>query len=175
MIRALSVALALSLGLGAFAAHASDRGIAHNKVFLEAFLTRCMPAAHAEIPIAPDGMTKLDGQLADAWLQGKPGTVWSYDGEHDVLLVSVRPSNCFVVSKYGEVPDLRERVAGWFEEDGSGFAEDEFRTNPAGEFTASYTRKAGDGWAHRILIQARPVPESGGLAIMGTAGLVVAN
>lgn len=175
MIRAFFAVAALCLALGAFAAQASDLGIAHNKVFLEAFLTRCMPAAHAEAPIREDGMTKLDGELADAWLQGKPGTVWSYDGEHDVLLVSVRPSNCFVVSKHSDVADLRERVAGWFEEDASGFAEDEFRTNPAGEFTASYTRKADSGWAHRILIQARLVPESGGLAILGTAGLVVAN
>lgn len=175
MVRQLSVVLALCLGLASPATQAADLGIAHNKVFLEAFLTRCMPAAHSETPIPEEGMTKLDGQLADAWLQGKPGTVWNYDGEHDVLLVSVRPSNCFVVSKYSDVPDLRERVAGWFETDVSGFAEDEFRTNPAGEFTASYTRRAGDGWAHRILIQARPVPESGGLAILGTAGLVVAN
>lgn len=175
MIRALSVALALSLGLGAFAAHASDRGVAHNKVFLEAFLTRCMPAAHGESPIPEDGMTRLSERVAAPWLQGKPGTVWSYDGEHDVLVVSLRPSHCFVVSKHGDVADLTEKVAFWFEEDVSGFSEDEFRTNPAGEFTASYTRDEGNSWARRILIQARPVPESGGLAIMGTAGLVVAN
>ncbi|MEQ8585416.1 MAG: hypothetical protein RLO01_08660 [Thalassobaculaceae bacterium] len=175
MIRALPVALALSLGLGAFAANASDRGIAHNKVFLEAFLTRCMPAAHSESPIIEDGMIPLHERLAAPWLRGKPGRAWKYDREHDVLVVSLRPSHCFVVSKYGDVSALEERVAFWFEEDVSGFTQDEFRTNPAGEFTASYMRKAGDGWGYRILIQARPVPESGGLAIMGTAGLVVAN
>ncbi|MDF1791829.1 MAG: hypothetical protein P1U88_07965 [Thalassobaculaceae bacterium] len=167
------ILLVVMLGLMTSAAMADDLGIAHNMAFLEAFLTRCMPAAHADSPIPGEGMIELPERLAAPWLRGKPGTVWKYDRDHDVLVVSLTPSQCFVVSKYGDVPALKERVAFWFEEEASGFRQDQFRTSSTGEFTASYTLDEKNGWARRVLIQARPVPESGGLALMGTAGLVL--
>lgn len=163
----------LGLGLWAPAALGDSRGITHNKAFLEAFLTRCVPAAHTETPIVADGMTALSDDLAAQWLQGHPGTVWKYDDVHDVLVASDRADHCFVVSKFSDVDDLRDRVAAWFTQDAAGFSQDTFETKAGGEFRASYTLDQGDGWARRLLIQARPVPESGGIAIMGTAGMVL--
>lgn len=176
-MRTLILCLSISLGLWTPAALADDRpddrGIAHNRTFLNAFLTRCMPAAHTRSPVDPSGMIELPDELATQWLQGEQGTVWKFDAEHDVLLASDRPDHCFVVSKYSDVEDLRDQVAFWFDEDATGFTQDAFETKPSGEFRASYSLDQKDGWRRRILIQARPVPESGGIAIMGTAGFVL--
>lgn len=172
LLLCLSVGLGLWMNLWVPGASADDRGIAYNRTFLEAFLTRCMPAAHNRTPIVPDGMTELPDDLAQQWLQGQPGTVWKYDGQHDILVASDRPDHCFVVSKYNDIENLRDQVAFWFSKDALGFTQDAFETKPSGEFRASYSLDQGDGWRRRILIQARPVPDSGGIAIIGTAGFV---
>lgn len=164
--------LGLWLGLGAAAAVADDRGVAHNRTFLEAFLTRCMPAAHNQTPIVTEGMIELPDELAEQWLQGQPGRVWKYNTQHDVPVASDRPDHCFVVSKYNDIDNLRDQVGFWFSKDALGFTQDIFETKQSGEFRASYSLDQGDGWRRRILIQARPVPDSGGIAIMGTAGFV---
>lgn len=172
-MRKLLLCLCAGLALWAPAALADDRGIAHNRTFLEAFLTRCMPAAHNQTPIVTEGMIELPDELAQQWLQGQPGQVWKYNTQHDVLVASDRPDHCFVVSKYSDIENLRDQVGFWFSKDALGFTQDAFETKQSGEFRASYSLDQGDGWRRRILIQARPVPESGGIAIMGTAGFVL--
>lgn len=171
-MRKLQLCLSVGLGLWASGVAADDRGIAHNRTFLEAFLTRCMPAAHNQTPIVPDGMIELPDELAQQWLQGQPGTVWKYNSRQDILVASDRPDHCFVVSKYSDIENLRDQVAFWFSKDALGFNQDAFETKQNGEFRASYSLDQGDGWRRRIIIQARPVPDSGGIAIMGTAGFV---
>ena len=166
--------LFLCLGLVAWGSSASadERGLNHNRTFLEAFLTRCMPAAHNQTPVVPDGMIELPDELAQQWLQGQPGRVWKYNTQQDVLVASDRPDHCFVVSKYTDIENLRDQVSFWFSKDALGFTQEAFETKQSGEFRASYSLDQGDGWRRRIIIQARPVPESGGIAIIGTAGFV---
>ena len=171
-MRTLMLCMTLGLTVWTAAAVADDRGIAHNRAFLQAFLTRCIPAAHSQQPIVPDGMTQLPDKLAQEWLQGQEGKVWKYDTQHDVLVASDRPDHCFVVSKYSDMENLQDQVGFWFSKDALGFDQEAFEAKPSGELRASYVMDQGDGWRRRILIQARPVPDSGGIAIMGTAGFV---
>lgn len=168
----LCLSVGLGLGLWTSASAADERGIAHNRTFLEAFLTRCMPAAHNQTPVVTEGMIELPDELAQQWLQGQQGRVWKYNTQHDVLVASDRPDHCFVVSKYSDIENLRDQVGFWFSKDALGFTQDAFETKQSGELRASYSLDQGDGWRRRILIQARPVPDSGGIAIIGTAGFV---
>lgn len=151
----------------------ADQAIAHNETFLEALTTKCVPAAHGNRLVNGEGMTPLPPESASEWLIGQPGKAWRYREEREVVVVAPASSSCFVASKFGDVEDLKVRVARWFAEKGQAFREDKIRMRPNGEYEATYSRDLGDGWRGQVMIQGRPVPSEGGLALMGTVGYVL--
>lgn len=151
----------------------ADQATEHNETSLEALTTKCVPAAHSDQPVSGEGMTPLPPESASEWLIGQPGKAWRYREEREVVVVAPASSSCFVASKFGDVEDLKVRVARWHAEQGKAFREDRIRTRPNGEYEATYSRDLGDGWRGQVLIQGRPVPPEGGLALMGTVGYVL--
>jgi len=151
----------------------ADQAIEHNETFLEALTVKCVPAAHDGRPVSGEGMTPLPPESASEWLIGQPGKAWRYREDREVVVVDPASSSCFVASKFGEVEDLKLRVARWFAEKGKAFREDKVRTKPNGEYEATYSRDLGDGWRGQMVIQGRPVAPEGGLALMGRVGYVL--
>lgn len=137
----------------------ADSDFDYTGVFFKTFTETCMPAAYSRTPIEPTGFIELPDILAHLWLGDGPGTVWQADGNHEVFLISPADYQCYVISKSGEVADLKSKVLKSFDPSASGFVNDKFEESEDGGFSASYYQDNADGTRRRVVINARPPAE----------------
>lgn len=148
-------------------------GAAHTKLFLDTFLNRCMPAAHAGTAVDTAGMTRVESPLDIVWLNGMEGSVWNPDPRMQVVMVERAAGGCLVLSALGDAAAVEAALGESFDAAGSGFEREHFKRTADGSFQAFYrTGSCAAALGCRVIVNARGGAESSGLAMMAGAAQI---
>lgn len=142
---------------------------AYNKVFFETFTSRCMPAAHSGSTYDTSGMTRMVDFMAEHWLGGSPGSVWTPDPALEIVLIIRDKVGCAVVSVAGDAGAIEAAVAARFDGPSSAFERDHFERADDGGFESRYGDDCGQGQRCRVTFNVRGAPEAGRIAMMAAA------
>ncbi|MEQ9331657.1 hypothetical protein [Thalassobaculum sp.] len=146
---------------------------AHTRLFLDTFLTRCMPAAHAGKPVDTAGMTPVESPLAEVWLHGMEGSVWNPQPDMQVVMVVREAGGCLVLSALGDTGAVEAAVRERFGAAAAGFDQEHFKRTEDGGIQSFYrTRACPAAQGCRVIVNTRGTPGPGGLAMMAGAAQI---
>ncbi|EDP63990.1 hypothetical protein BAL199_15182 [alpha proteobacterium BAL199] len=166
----LSAALLLAALSSAVAQEPAPDRLAHNKLFVETFVNRCLSAVHADTAYDTTGMNEVHEFLAGHWLDGKPGSVWTPNPAMHILLIIRDGAGCFVVSEFGDANALEPVVAARIAEAHPSFVREQFQRAEDGGFGSKYLDEScGGNRSCRVVVNARAASEEGKLAMLAAA------
>ncbi|MEQ8394291.1 hypothetical protein [Thalassobaculum sp.] len=166
----LGAALLLPAAPAAVAQEPAPDPLAHNKLFVETFVNRCLSAVHADAAYDTAGMNQVHEFLAGHWLNGKPGSVWTPNPAMHILLIIRDGAGCFVVSEFGDAKALEPVVAARIAEAHPTLVREEFERADDGGFGSKYLDAGcGGNQSCRVVVNARATPEEGKLAMLAAA------
>lgn len=142
---------------------------AYNKVFFETFTNRCMPAAHSGADYDTSGMTEMVDFMAEHWLGGAPGSVWTPDPSLEIVLIIREQVGCAVVSAVGDAGAIEATITERFDGTASPFERDHFKRADDGGFESRYVEDCGQDQRCRVVFNVRGAPEAGKIAMMAAA------
>lgn len=147
--------------------------VSSNRIFMDTFLERCLPAAHAGTDYGTDGMTEVRMPQAARFLAGQPGSVWAPRPGVDVLLIlPFRARGCQVMSRVGDPEILRADIENRFAPENPDLLRKSFSRLDGGGFQTSYEKPCANGRTCLVNFYARGNPRPGLPALLGTAAIV---
>ena len=146
---------------------------AHTRLFLDTFLTRCMPAAHAGEAVDTTGMTRVEAPLSEGWLHGMEGSVWNPKPDMQVVMVVRDSGGCLMLSALGDTGAVEAAVRERFGAAAAGFEQEHFKRTEDGGIQSFYrTQACPAAQGCRVIVNTRGTPGPGGLAMMAGAAQI---